>query len=84
MQGAVQLGDGDFLACAKSSVKDAGNRQTAKVVAVIEVGDENLQRAIGIAPRLRNGAHDRLEQRPQILSAAFYFFGGCAGLGIGV
>ena len=39
-----------------------------EIVARIEVGDEHLQRRIGIAPRRRHAVDDGVEERPQVLA----------------
>ena len=49
LQRAVALGDGDVFAGAQRAVEDARDRQAAEIVAVIEVGDQHLQRPVGIA-----------------------------------
>src|SRR5205823_937210 len=67
-----------------SSIKYAGNRQPAEVIAVVEVRDQNLQCAGGIAFWLRDRCQDGVEQRAQILGGTLYF-GGCRPqLGVGI
>ena len=47
LQRAVQLGDADFFAGAQGAVEDARDRQAPEVVAVVQIGHQNLQRAGG-------------------------------------
>ena len=54
------------------AVEDARDGETAEIVAVVEIGDENLQRAVGIAGRSRNVLHDRFEQRTQIAAGPVF------------
>ena len=61
VQRAIELGDGDFFAGVHLSVEHARDGQAAEVVAVVEVGDENLQRTGCIALGMRNGFDDRVE-----------------------
>ncbi len=51
LQRAVALGNGDLLPVAQRAVEDARNGQPAKVVGVVEVRDQDLQRAFRIALR---------------------------------
>ncbi len=55
-----------------------------EVVAVVEIGHQNLQRARGIAFRCRNGLDDGFEQRLQIFATALDVRGRGAGLGVRV
>ena len=48
------------------AVEDAADAEAAEVVAVIQVGDQHLQDAVGIADGRRNVLHDGVEQRPQV------------------
>ena len=52
-EGAVELGDVVLLAGAQGAVEDAADGEAAEVVAVVEVGDQDLQRRLGIAARRR-------------------------------
>ena len=49
-----------------AAVEDAADRDASQVVARVEVGDEQLQRRVGVAPRRRHVVDDRVEQRPQV------------------
>ena len=51
-----------------AAVEDAADRDAAEVVARVEVGDQQLQRRVGIAARRRHVLDDRVEQRPQVLA----------------
>ena len=73
-----QLGDARFLDAAVSlstatesfkrtaPLKIAPYRNSAEVVARVEIRDEHLQRRLRIAARRRHVCHDRVEQRPQV------------------
>ena len=50
------------------ALKDAADGDAAEVIGIVEIRDQNLQRALGIARRFRDRIHDRLEQRLQIHS----------------
>src|ERR1700688_4407435 len=81
---SVALGDGNILAGFHGAGKNARDGQAAKVVAVIEIRDENLQRPIFVALGRRNRINDRLEQQAQIFARRSLVHGGGAGLGVGV
>ena len=49
LQRAVALGDGDFVAGVQGAVEDARDGEAAEVVGVVEVGDQDLQGAVGVA-----------------------------------
>ncbi len=68
LQGAVELGNADILAGAQRAVEDARDGQPPEVIAVIEIRHQDLQRAIGVAGGRRDGLHDGIEQRLQILT----------------
>src|SRR5262245_17348354 len=51
-------------------VKHTGDREAAEIIAVIEIGHENLQGSFGIAGRRRNMLDDRFEQRTQVTTSA--------------
>ena len=53
------------------AVEDAGDGEAAEVVGVVEVGDQDLQHAVGIALGRRNGRDDRFEERLQIGARAW-------------
>src|SRR6267142_3597981 len=62
---SVEFGNANLFPGAQRAVEDAGNRQPSQIVAVIEVGYENLKRVVLIAFRSRNGRQNRIEQRTQ-------------------
>ena len=69
LNGAVSsLHDRDGVADLHAAVEDPADRDAAEVVARVEVGDEQLQRRVGIAARRRHVLDDGVEQRPQILA----------------
>ena len=68
---AIELGNGDIFAGMHLAVEDARDGEASEIVAVIEVGDQNLQRPGGIALGLGNRLQDRVEERAQVLAAAF-------------
>ena len=68
LDAAVELADGDRVADLDPPVEDAADRDASEVVARVEVGDEHLQRRIGIAPRRRHAVDDGVEERPQVLA----------------
>ena len=84
LQRAVALGDSHVFAGTQGAVEDARNRQATEIVAVIQIGHQHLQRAIGIALGLRDGVHDGVEQRPQILARLAQIGRRRPQLGIGV
>ena len=63
---AVELGDGHFVAVPQRAVEHAADGQAAQVIAVIEIGDQQLQDRIGIARRRRDVLQDGFEQRAQV------------------
>ena len=62
----VELADDDRIANLDAAVEDAADGDAADVIARIEVGDENLERRVGVAARRRHVLDNRVEQRPQI------------------
>ena len=62
---SVEFRDGHFRAALQRALKDAGDRQAAEKIAVIEIRDLNLQHALGIARRRRNRRDDLFEERLQ-------------------
>ena len=65
-QRSVALRDVDVVARVQRSLKDAADGDAAKVVGVIEIGNENLQRCLDIARGRWNRRHNGLEQRLQV------------------
>ena len=47
LEGAVELGEVDLLAVLERAVEDATDGEAAEVVGVVEVGDEDLEVAVG-------------------------------------
>ena len=84
MQRAIALGDSNVFAGLHGSRKNAGNGQAAEIVAVIEIRDQDLQRAVRVSLRRGNGADDGVKQRTQILARRSLMDGSGARLGVGV
>ena len=63
------------------ALEDAADGDAAEVVGVVEVGDQNLQRAFGVAGGRGDGADDGLKQRLQIRAGVGQIGGRRAGLG---
>src|SRR6188508_2994181 len=66
LKAAIELRDPDLIANLERAVEDARDREAAEVVAVVEVGHEDLQRAGRIAGGAGDMFHDRLEERTEI------------------
>src|SRR5262249_32851181 len=49
VEGSVELGDGNFVPVAKSSIENAPDGQPAQVVRIIEIGYEKLKDSFRIA-----------------------------------
>ena len=49
LERAVAFGDGDIVADVERALEDAADGDAAEVVGVVEVGDQDLQRAVGVA-----------------------------------
>ena len=82
---ASSLQHRDRVADLDAAVEDAADRDAAEVVARIEVGDEQLQRRVGIAARRRHVLDDRVEQRAQVLARPVLIVGWpCPALRVGV
>ena len=85
LERAVELGDGDVVAGVQGSLEDAGDGEAAEVVGVVEVGDLDLQDAVGIALAGGDGVDDRLEERHRGPSPGRAGIeAGLAELGVGV
>src|SRR5207302_1989039 len=84
LQRAIQFGDAGFLSVVERAIKNPGDSEAAKVVAVIEVGDQNLQRGSGVAGGHGNGVEDGVEERAQIFAGLFRGERAGASLGIGI
>ena len=69
MQRAVQLDDRHVFAGKHLAVEHPRNRQPPQIIAVVEIGNKNLQRSRCIALRRRDRLQNRIEQRTQILAA---------------
>ena len=83
-QRSVALGDVDLFPVAQGSVKHARDGQAAQVVGVVEVGDQDLQRAVRVSAGRRNGGDDGFKERLQVLSGRVQGGAGGAQLGVGV
>ena len=68
VQRAVALGDVHFFAVVQGSVEHARNRQAAEIVGVVEIGDQDLQRAVRVAAGRRDGGDDGFKQRLQVFA----------------
>ena len=62
VHGAVALGDGHVVAVLERAVEDAADAEAAEIVAVIQVGDQHLEHAVGVADGRRDVLHDGVEQ----------------------
>ena len=51
---AIELADDDRIADLDAAVEDPADRDASQVVARIEIGDQQLQRRVGIAARRRH------------------------------
>ena len=80
----VQLGDGHVFAGEHGSIEYACNGQPPEIIAVVEVRDQNLQRAFRVSLGKRNGFQDRIKQRTQIFATAPDIGRRCSLLRIGV
>ena len=63
---AVQFAHRDGVANLHVTVEHAADGDPSEVVARIEVGDQDLQRRLGVPARRRNVVDDRVEQRPEV------------------
>jgi len=84
LERSIELGDGRLFAVAQAAIEDAGNRHPAQVIAVVQVGHQNLQWIGSFAGRRGNGGEDGVEERPQILAGSVDRGRSGAGLGVGV
>src|SRR5690348_3273798 len=88
LQRAIEFDNAHFVAAVQSTLKDARNSDAAEVIAVIEVGDLNLQGFSRITGGWRNGVQNGLEEKCKIAGAiAAQFVPPVvrdAGFGIGV
>ncbi len=66
LHGRVQLHDRHGVADLDAPVEDAADRDAAEIIVRIEVGDEQLQRRLGIAARRRHVLDHRIEQGTQV------------------
>src|SRR5262249_7941675 len=81
---ALEFGEADIVTESKRAVKNAPNRESTEVVAVVEVRDKQLKHSVGIARRIWNLVDDRLKQRPQIVRWIVELQLGNSGAGVGV
>ena len=66
MNRAIGFYHGDLIADFDLSREDAADRETADVVVVVEIGDEQLERVGAKFPRRRNRFHNLIEERLQV------------------
>ena len=84
MHGAIALGDGHIVTILERAVEDAADAEAAQVVAVIQVGDQHLEHAFGIADGRGDVLHDGVEQGPEVGGGIFHRAPGDAGFRDGV
>src|SRR5208282_2856172 len=84
VKGAVALGDGNIFARLHGSIKNASDGEAAEIVAVVEIRDQDLKRAVGVSLRSRDGVNDGFKQQTQVLARRSLMNGGGACLGIGI
>ena len=68
----------------QGAVEDARDGEAAEVVGVVEVGDQDLQRAVGVALGGGDGLDDQLEERLEIGAGLGEVHGRGADLAVGV
>ncbi len=83
-KGTVDLGDRVLLTGAHGAVEDATDGETTEVVGVVEVGDEDLDGALGIALGDGDGRDDLLEEGLEVGAGDAGVCGGGAELAVGV
>ena len=83
-EGSVDLSDRVLLAGAHGAVEDATDGETAEVIGVVEVGDEDLKGAFGVALRDGDGLDDLLEEGLEVGAGNGEIVGRGAGLAVGV
>ncbi len=69
----VELEHRDGVAKLHRAVEDAPDGNASQVLARVEVGNEHLQRRLGVSTRRRHMVHDRLEERPKIVAGRPHF-----------
>ena len=88
LEGAIELGDADLIAAAQGSLENASDGDAAEIIAVIEIGDLNLECLLRIARGRGDGIENGVEEEREVagvISAGFAPLAvGDAGLGIGV
>jgi len=84
LQRAVALGDVDLIAGLECAVEDAGDTEATEVVGVVEVGDLDLERTLGVAGGRGQRGEDGLEERLEVGAGGIERERGSALLGIGV
>src|SRR5437667_411267 len=60
----VELADAHFVANVQSAVDDASNGEAAKILAVVEISDLQLQNAVSISSRAGNAGKNSFKQGP--------------------
>src|SRR5262249_57215356 len=81
---AVYARDGNELSLPNSPITDTADSQTTQIVAIVDVGDEQLQILFGIELRRRNVVEDRGKERPQVRGFVFKASLGQPRSGIGI
>ena len=84
LERSIELYNSNLISKTKRAAKHPGDGQTAEVVAVVQVGDQDLQCAGRVTRGCRNMLHDRLEKRTEISGGVFKRIFCDAGPGIGV
>jgi len=82
MEGAIKLGDDDVFAGIERAIENTGDGDASEVVAVIKVGDEDLERTVRLALGWRGGVDDGFEEGRQVFSGDFGVGGSCANLSV--
>ena len=69
----VMLQDDHRIVEPDRTVENPSDGDSTEVVTRVEIGNEHLQRRLGISPRRRHVVHDRLEEGAQVVSHAPWF-----------
>src|SRR6185312_14707162 len=83
-KGAVEVGDVVLLPGAHGAVEDARNSEAAEVVGVIEIRDQDLEGAFGIALGDGDRLNDLLEEGLEVGAGDVEIAGSGAQLAVGV